>query len=202
MLIALILALALPSSAITVYRRGWEAKTYAHLFVSDGEQKAWKWIAERVDASDVVLATAPSSLRLPRHVPAHVVAGHWTLSPEYERHSAETLAFFQGRGTADEAAEFLRRFGVDWIWVGPCGAGAGRKEGGRLRAGLPAFLRRARRPDLPLRGLILADIASSGHLDHASRHDLVRGAAAACGRTDRMVSMPPRCRTDGWTRAR
>jgi hypothetical protein len=117
--VASVLALALPSSAIVVSQRCREASRLPSLFASDGERAAWDWLAERVEAHDVVLATVRSSNRLPRHAPVHVVAGHWPLSPEYYRRAEEIRAFFEGKMAPDDAADYLRRFGIDWIWLGP-----------------------------------------------------------------------------------
>lgn len=115
----LVLALSLPSSAIVIVRKIREARSDPVYFVSDGERAAWEWLAHRVQPCDVVLAAARSSERLPRHVSAHVVAGHWAVSPDYVRREAEARAFFQGRLPPRAAAEYLRHYGVDWIWVGP-----------------------------------------------------------------------------------
>lgn len=113
-----ILALALPSSAIVLAKRFRDAATPYFRF-SEGERQAWEWLAAKAQPSDLLLATAESGNRLPRHVSAHVFAGHWTLTPDYARRTAEADAFFQGRLAPEEAAAFIRSWRIDWIWVGP-----------------------------------------------------------------------------------
>jgi len=127
---AAILALAVPSSAIVLSKRFREAAEPYFLF-SEGERQAWEWLAARTRPSDLILATAESGNRLPRRVSAHVLAGHWTLTPDYGRRKAEAESFFQGRLGPVEARAFVRAWGIDWIWVGP----AERSLGGWAQAG-------------------------------------------------------------------
>ena len=118
-LAALVLALALPSSAITIARRCHEATVFPSLFVTDGEREAWTWLAREARPSDLILATETSGNRLPRHVSAHVVAGHWVWTPASRQRQGETIAYFSGRMRPEAAAAYVRDLGVDWVWVGP-----------------------------------------------------------------------------------
>ncbi len=113
-----ILALALPSSAIVLAMRFRDAAAPYFRF-SEGERQAWEWLAAKARPADLVLATAESGNRLPRHVSAHVFAGHWTLTPDYAGRTAEAEAFFQGRLAPEAAARLIRHWRIDWIWVGP-----------------------------------------------------------------------------------
>jgi len=112
------LALALPSSVIVMVK-SCRAASHAAGLVSDGERLGWEWLAREVQPSDLILATAESGNRLPRHVPAHVSAGQWALTPDHLERAAEAEAFFSGRLDPEEAARYLRDWGVDWVWVGP-----------------------------------------------------------------------------------
>jgi hypothetical protein len=113
-----ILALALPSSALVLVKRFREAAEPYFQF-SEGERQAWEWLGARTRPSDLILATAESGNRLPRHVSARVFAGHWTLTPDYGRRKKDADAFFQGRLSPREALALVRTWDVDWVWVGP-----------------------------------------------------------------------------------
>jgi hypothetical protein len=125
-----ILALALPSSAIVLSKRYRDAAQPYFLF-SEGERQAWEWLAAKTRPSDLIMVTAESGNRLPRHVSAHVFAGQWAMTPDSGRRKAEAEAFFLGRLAPGEAEAFLRAWGIDWIWVGP----AERSMGGSAQGG-------------------------------------------------------------------
>lgn len=129
--LALVLSLVLPSSALVLHARMRDAESGFFRY-SDGERQAWEWLEARVAPGDLILATAESGNRLPRHVPARVFVGHWTLTPDYAARRAEAEAFFGGLD-AEAARSMLETWGVDWIWIGP----RERSLGGLGRRGVP-----------------------------------------------------------------
>jgi hypothetical protein len=110
-------ALTLPSSGLVLAQRIEDAATPYFRF-SDAERNAWEWLAARARPTDLVLSGAESGNRLPRRVSAHVFVGHWTLTPDYAARKAEAESFFRGLDP-QAASALVRRWGVDWIWVGP-----------------------------------------------------------------------------------
>ncbi len=77
------------------------------------------WLDEHAGLDDVVLAEAATGNRIPAGAGVRVVAGYWSETIDYEVRKAEMVWFFKG-GTTDRArVDYLREFGVDFVYYSP-----------------------------------------------------------------------------------
>lgn len=87
-------------------------------FLPAAELASYAWLDRHARGSDVVLCLPEAGNRLTRFASARVVAGHWSVTPDYERTRERLLQFFDGSMGREASIAFARDLGgVDWIYA-------------------------------------------------------------------------------------
>jgi len=89
------------------------------LFLTRGEAEAMTWLRENTPADAVVLAAPDTGAMIPAWSGRRVLYGHPMETPEAPRYRELTGDFFRRCFKGTQAAAFLRREDVDYIFVGP-----------------------------------------------------------------------------------
>lgn len=91
----------------------------APLAFSADEVEALRWLRSQPREAGVVLAGLPMSNALPALALKKVVAGHDSLTIEFERKRHDLEAFFHPAATAAERKAILRKYRVGYVYYGP-----------------------------------------------------------------------------------
>ncbi|NPA92642.1 MAG: hypothetical protein GXO56_03070, partial [Chloroflexi bacterium] len=125
-------ALTLPTLAAVLLLAWHGIATHdAHFYLTRGEAEAMQWLAEHTPPDAVVLAAPETGMFIPALSGRRVLYGHPMETVEAPRYRELTGDFFRRCFKGAQAAAFLQREGVDYIFLGP-------RE--RALGGLPLYL--------------------------------------------------------------
>jgi hypothetical protein len=114
------------------------------LYIPESEIDAFAWIDREAAEDDVVLCSAETGHRLASRASVRVLAGHWSVTPEFDEINEGIERFYRGTLTPALAAKLLERSRVSWIYVGP----NERKLGEPRLDLMPGFTRRVVNADV------------------------------------------------------
>jgi hypothetical protein len=95
---------------------------------------------------DIVLCVRETGHTLARYAPVRVVVGHWSVTPHGREIETRVERFYRSDMTVREREEFLKEFGVTWIYWGSSET----KLGAPPREAIPGFETRLINPDIVL----------------------------------------------------
>jgi hypothetical protein len=88
-----------------------------HVRIADMD--AFEWLRTRAKDSDVILANYGDGNRLARYVSAHVVLGHYAVTPHAAEIEASVRRLLNGELERARAAQLLASWRVRWIYTSP-----------------------------------------------------------------------------------
>jgi hypothetical protein len=75
------------------------------------------WFRRNGNVRDLVIVPTVESSSMVATAPVHVMASHWLFSGTYGKQVELRDAFYRGDWTDNEARDFLRRYGIDYVVV-------------------------------------------------------------------------------------
>ncbi|MBN1130873.1 MAG: hypothetical protein JXA71_17930 [Chitinispirillaceae bacterium] len=90
-------------------------------YATPGELQAWQWLNSIGVKNKVVLASPKASARISKYTSASTVAGHYSVTPQYERTTGCIKKHFSLPRPHPDACALLSRWNVDYIVIEKAG---------------------------------------------------------------------------------